>query len=62
MTKPIFDPADTTSRGRQVQDAVAEKLIKAAEARAKAGPTFDEKALAKSIEGLTVQVPKTVKP
>ena len=63
MTKPIFDPADPTSRGGQVTDSVTEKLIEAAAARAAAGPTFEEKALAKSIEGLTVFVPtKAAKP
>ena len=57
MTK-IFDPADPISRGKQIQDSVREKLDEAAVKRAADGPTFEEKALAQSIEGLTVFVPK----
>jgi hypothetical protein len=58
VTRPIYDPKDPTSRGRQIQDHVTELLEAAAVERAKLGPTFEEKALAKSLEGLTVPMPK----
>jgi hypothetical protein len=61
LTK-IYDPANTTSRHHQITDSVREKLDEAAIARAKLPPTADEKALAKSLEGLVVTLPPKAKP
>jgi hypothetical protein len=62
VTRPVFDPADPTSRGIQITDSVRAKLEDAAKARAALGPTREEKALAKSIKGLVVTLPPKAKP
>jgi hypothetical protein len=56
--KPIYDSKDTTSRGLQIADSIRTKLDEAAIAKAKAGPTADERRLAKTLEGLTVPMPQ----
>jgi hypothetical protein len=53
----IFDPTDPTSRHIQLKDSIQTKLEEAAVARAKLGPTADEKRLAKTLEGLVVPMP-----
>jgi hypothetical protein len=55
MTRPIFDPADTTSRGRQVQNSVEEKLAVAAVERAKEPLTADEQRLLDIVNGIPLQ-------
>jgi hypothetical protein len=57
VTRPVYDPADTTSRHLQITNSVQAKLDEAAIARAKLPPSADEVALLKSLEGLVVPTP-----